>query len=131
MRPKKAKEFVKPTAHDLDLPESLVDDVVSFYWSYMQKTLSNLESVSVLVSGLGTFKVRKTKIARLQAKYNQHLKYADMGDMTFNKHSIIKNAEFKLERLKALEKEFEEELKKKEEIRKKREAYVNSKNLEK
>lgn len=131
MRPKKAKEFIKPTALDMGLQESLVEDVVSFYWSAVQKALSNIESASVTVASLGVFRVRVKKIKKLQARYTKYLENTDPESMTFNKHSVKKLAEFKLERLLAIEKELEEERKKKEEVKLKRAKYVADKNMEK
>jgi len=131
MRPKKAKEFIKPTALNMNLSESMVEDVISFYWSAIQKALSNIESASVTVAGLGIFKVRVKKIKKLQARYTKYLENTDLESMTFNKHSVKKLAEFKLERLSIIEKDLEKERKKKEEVKLKRAEYVTNKTMEK
>lgn len=131
MKPEKAKTFVKPTASKLDLSEVLVDDVVSFYWSTVQKALSNIDGASVTVANLGTFNVRFKRIRKLRARYNKYLTDDPVETMTFNKHSIKKLAEFKLERLEAMEKHFEEEKKRREETKQKRKQYVNTKSVEK
>jgi nucleoid DNA-binding protein len=131
MRPKKAKEFIKPTALNMNLSESMVEDVISFYWSAIQKALSNIESASVTVAGLGIFKVRVKKIKKLQARYTKYLENTDPESMTFNKHSVKKLAEFKLERLSIIEKDLEKERKKKEEVKLKRAEYVANKTMEK
>lgn len=131
MRPKKAKEFIKPTALNMGLSESMVEDVISFYWSAIQKALSNVESASVTVASLGIFKVRVNKIKKLQARYTKYLENTNPESMTFNKHSVKKLAEFKLERLSVIEKDLDKERKKKEEVKIKRAKYVADKNLEK
>lgn len=131
MRPKKAKEFIKPTALKMDLSESMIEDIVSFYWSAIQKALSNIESASVTVASLGIFKVRIKNIKKLQARYTKYLENTNIESMTFNKHSVKKIAEFKLERITIIEKELEEQRKKKEEIKLKRAKYVADKSMEK
>jgi nucleoid DNA-binding protein len=131
MRPKKAKEFIKPTALKMDLSESMVEDIVSFYWSAIQKALSNIESASVTVASLGIFKVRVKNIKKLQARYTKYLENTNIESMTFNKHSVKKLAEFKLERISIIEKELEEQRQKKEEVKLKRASYVANKGVEK
>jgi len=131
MRPKKAKEFIKPTALKMDLSESMVEDIVSFYWSAIQKALSNIESASVTVASLGIFKVRVKNIKKLQARYTKYLENTNIESMTFNKHSVKKLAEFKLERITIIEKELEEQRQKKEEVKLKRASYVANKGVEK
>jgi len=129
MTPKKAKSFVQPTANEVELSESLVDDIVSFYWSTVQKSLSNIEGASITVANLGTFNVRSKRIRKLQARYNKYLTDDPVETMTFNKHSIKKLAEFKLERLEEMEKHFIEETKRRQEVKQKRKDYVNSKTV--
>jgi len=131
MRPKKAKEFIKPTALQMDLSESMIEDIVSFYWSAIQKALSNIESASVTVASLGIFKVRVKNIKKLQARYTKYLENTNIESMTFNKHSVKKLAEFKLERITIIEKELEEQRQKKEKVKLKRANYVANKAVEK
>jgi nucleoid DNA-binding protein len=131
MKPLKPKHFIKPTADDLELSEQTVDDIVSFYWSTLQKALSNLEGASVRVTNLGTFNIRERRIPRLKARYKKYLEGNEPESMTFNKHSAKKIAEFKLKRLEELEKELQEQKERKKEIKEKRKEYVSSKNLEK
>jgi nucleoid DNA-binding protein len=129
MNPKKPKEFVKPTADELELPEQLVEDIASFYWSSLAKSLNNIESASVRVTGLGTFNVRVKRIKKLQGRYNKYLDEAAPERMTFSKHSAKRIAEFKLGRLEEIEKHLEQERERREEVKQKRKEYVNSKNM--
>lgn len=132
MKPKRPRDLIKPTANQLNMSQQLVEDVISYYWATLQKALSNIESASVRVTGLGTFKVRYKNIDSVKRKYENYLNELDKLDkMTFNKHSLKKLSEFKLNRLEQIQKEIKSEYKRKDEIKKKRKDYVNSKNLEK
>ena len=132
MRPKKAKDLIKPTADLLELPEQLIEDVAGFYWQTLRKTLSNIDSASVRVTGLGTFNVRTKRIKKLQARYTKYLEEpGELERMTFNKHSIKKTAEFKLARLEVIKKDLEDERIRREAVKLKRKNYVNSKSMEK
>lgn len=130
MNPKKHKEFIKPTAEKLDHSETLVDDVISFYWNAVRKGLSALDSPSIAVSNLGTFKVRYNKIAYMQYKYQTYLDNLETDKMTFNKHSVQNIALKKLEGLENVKAMMEEEFARKKEVKTKRKEYVNNKTLE-
>jgi len=130
MNPKKPKDFIKPTADELKVSEALVDNVVGFYWAAVRKALSDIESPSVTVTNLGTFKVRYNKISAIQKKYDNHLENLVTNKMTFNKHAIQNNAKFKLDRLTAVKAEMQEEFERKKVVAKKRKDYVDNKALE-
>ena len=130
MTPKKPKHFIKPTAERLELPESIVNDIVSFYWTTVRKELSNLESPSVTVTNLGTFKVRYNKIAVLEKKYNNYLNALTPESMTFNKHTIQNVSREKLDNLEKIRAQMEEGFNRKKEVKEKRKAYVTDKSVE-
>ena len=131
MNPKKPKEFIKPTADALKVSETLVDDVTAFYWSQVRKALSDIESPSITVTNLGTFKVRYNKIGILETKYTNYLANLEADRMTFNKHAIQNMSKQKLEALDSVRKQMEEEHKRKQEVKIKRQEYVNNKTMEK
>jgi nucleoid DNA-binding protein len=133
MNPKKPKDFIKPTAETLELSESVVRDVIDFYWSNVRKALSDIEGSSITVTNLGTFKVRYKKISQLERKYQHYLDNLDeiaMEKMTFNKHALQNLSKMKLERLQLAREELEKEKERKLEVRSKRKAYVTNKDLE-
>ena len=133
MNPKKPKDFIKPTAEDLELSESIVGDIVDFYWSSIRKALSNIEGSSITVTNLGTFKVRYKKISVLEGKYQHYLDNLDeisMEKMTFNKHALQNLSKMKLERLQQVRTDLEEERERKQEMKLKRQEYVTNKDLE-
>lgn len=131
MNPKKPKDFIKPTAEALGQSESLVDDVVGFYWASVRKALSELESPSITVTNLGTFKVRYKKIQALEKKHQMYLDNLEADHMTFNKHTLQNISKKKLEGLDNIRKQMEEEFQRKQEVRTKRKKYIDEKALEK
>lgn len=130
MNPKKPKEFIKPTADTLDTSEVLVQDVVEFYWAAVRKALSDLESPSVAVSNLGTFKVRYNKIELLKKRHQSYLDNIDKESMTFNKHNMSNVSKAKLESLDNIKKQLQDEHARKQEVKLKRTEYVTNKALE-
>jgi len=130
MNPKKPKQLIKPTADKLGLTESLVDDVVNFYWSAVRKALSDMEGPSIAVTNLGTFKIRYKQIPVLEEKYTRHLDEVVLEKMTFNKHTMQNIAKFKHERHKEIRQEIEEEYARKDESKQKRIDYVINKSVE-
>jgi hypothetical protein len=130
MSPKKPKDFIKPTAESLEVSESIVDDVVSFYWSSVRKALSDMEGPSITVANLGTFKARYKKIPALEKKYQHYLNNMSLESMTFNKHTVQKLAQTKLEGLKRIQEQMEEDYQRKLETREKRKNYVTNQDLE-
>jgi len=131
MTPKKPKAFIKPTAEALNQPEALVDDIVSFYWSTVRKALSELESPSLTITNLGTFKVRYNQIPKLEKKYQNYLDGLIPEKMTFNKHTLQNVSRVKLDNLALIREKMEEEHERKKQVRTKRKEYVHNKSLEK
>ena len=60
MIPKKASKLYRQVAEDLDIEESLVEDLVEFLYKNIRSSLSNLVYPRINVEGLGHF-VAKTK----------------------------------------------------------------------
>ena len=120
MNPKKPKDFIKPTAEALNHSETLVDEVVGFYWASVRKALSELGSPSITVTNLGTFKVRYKKIQALEKKHKIYLDNLEADHMTFNKHTLQNISKKKLEGLDNIRKQMEEEFHRKQEVRTKR-----------
>lgn len=132
MNPKKPKEFIKPTAHETGLADSLVDDVVNFYWSAVRKALSQIDEPSVTVANLGTFKIRYKKIEVVQTKYQNFLANLEQEPekMTYHKHTLQNLYKEKLVKLDRLKQLIHEQRDKQDEKRQKRREYVTNKNME-
>ena len=62
MYPKSHKDFKKGIAEEVGVHEQVVDDFISFYYSKVRKSLSNISFPRVYVEGLGTFELRIKKL---------------------------------------------------------------------
>lgn len=69
MVPKKAKEFKKPTAEELGLPENLVSDFIEFFWDRVRTHMSGLNHETLQIPNLGTFKVKHWKVDEVVEKH--------------------------------------------------------------
>ena len=58
MQPVKAKELIGPVASSMGLPESMVDDVVNFYWREVWSALTTVPDIKVHVTNLGDFNIK-------------------------------------------------------------------------
>lgn len=130
MRPRKSKYFVNKVAEDLEKPQQQIEDIASFYWSELRKALSNIEEPFISVNSLGTFKVRYNKIEKLKKKYQYYLdSEMDAEKMTFNKHTIRKLSESKIESLDRIKDFMQKEKERKDNFKKRN--YDSSQDLEK
>jgi nucleoid DNA-binding protein len=100
MIPKKPEKIIKQVSEDLDLAETMVDDIVSFYYKEVRKTLSNLEHIRVDVVGLGNFVIKKGSVEKMTKKYQNLMNKYDT--QTFINYHNRKSAELKLEKLKLI-----------------------------
>ena len=97
MIPKKPEVIIKAVAEQYDIPASLVDDIVSFYYKEVRKNLSSLENLRINLPGLGHFIIQKKSVDALILKYrNLNNKY---DTQTFINYHNKKSAEQKLEKL--------------------------------
>ncbi len=113
MIPKKPKEIIKQVAEELDVPQSMVDDVITFYYKTLRKKLSNLEDLKFSNPGLGHFLIRNTGVAKTIKKYESMR--SGMGDATFSNYHNRKLIEARLDKLYAINEKIKEfmEVKKK------------------
>jgi len=130
MIPKKSKNFLKKTSEDLDIKESMVEDVIDFYWKKVRISLSELDYIKVNILNLGSFKIRKSKIKAVKHKYNEYIKTLELESMTFDKHVTKNIIKEKIKNLNKIENDIKDYHKRKKEIKNKREEYINNKNLE-
>lgn len=97
MNPAKRKELSLLTAKKLDRNFQEVDDIVAFFYRYVQKRLSSVESIAVNVPNLGTFVLKKRRVVK---KIERHKNFIDSLDET----ASIKAFEIKQEVKKDIEK---------------------------
>lgn len=130
MTPKKSKYFVKKSAEELDLPETLVEDVASFYWSAVRRALNEVESSSISIYNLGTFLIKPTVLPKKIKKYSNLINNITPKNITFQKHGVYQETSLRLKRLLKVKEELDSERIRKREIKAKRIEYVSNKALE-
>ena len=62
MKPKKAKDYIPELSNSLNLPVSLVEDVIDFYWQEIRKSLSGLKHQRIHLTNLGDFVIKHWKL---------------------------------------------------------------------
>ena len=58
MKPKKPNKIYAEVAEELNIPEAMVNDIVSFYWSQVRRTMESLEDPYIDVDNLGMLYVK-------------------------------------------------------------------------
>ena len=106
MIPKKPEIVIKEIAEQYDIPESMVDDVVSFYYKEVRKKLSSLEDLRINIPGLGHFVMKKSSVDKMAKKYTNMINKYD--SQTFSNYHNKKLAEAKLEKLSKARKKIDE-----------------------
>lgn len=119
MIPKSHKIFIKPTAEETGFSEVLVSDVVGFYYSELRRLLNDIDSVSIKIEKLGTFKVKPKEIRRLRARLSTHLN-ALKDPETFNQMRIKKDLEDRLQKVDRISKMIKDEYERKKQVKQKR-----------
>lgn len=115
LRPKKSKELIAPLAAEMQLSQTLVEDITSHYWGSVREALSRMKNIRVHVANLGDFTCKHWLIDKeIDRLENFEEKNQQQG---FQKVSArFKNAE-KIYDLKQLKKIAEEEMQRKEFIK--------------
>jgi len=62
MRPYKSNQLYKKVAEDLDLSESLVDNVINFFYTELRNEVGELNHLRIKIPDLGTFTVRENHL---------------------------------------------------------------------
>jgi hypothetical protein len=62
LNPKKAKDFISEVADELQLSETLVNDIIIYYWQEVRRSLSGLKNSRIHITNLGDFVVKHWKI---------------------------------------------------------------------
>ena len=102
MIPKKPQEIIKQVSEDMDLPQSLVDDVISFYYKEVRRNLSSLENPKINLPGLGNFIIKHNSVNVLIKKHEGAQK--NYNTDTFKNYHNLKLVEQRLEKLYGIKK---------------------------
>lgn len=136
MRPVKRKQISSIVAERLGLSAETVDEMASCYFKIVQKKLSNLEDMRIVVDKLGTFTLKRKKLEEKRLHYGMALakfEAIENPDMIVYKNILrIKRDIESYDKAIALFKEDDErlELKKEEKINYKTKNNESNKNLE-
>lgn len=129
MTPKKSSILYKPVAEELNISETLVEDLISFYYKEVRFHLSSLSHPRINVDGLGHFVAKSFFIEKTIPRLTNKLIIHDTS--TFNAYFSKKQSELKLESLIALKLKIDEEADRKTKFKKiKNEGFIKN-NLEK
>jgi len=118
MIPKKANELYKSVAEDLNIEESLVEDLVDFMYKNLRKNLSNLTHPRINLDGLGQFVVKTKAVNKSIERITTNLLNHDT--YTFSAYFNKKTLESKLASLIKLEAEIKQQKLKKDQFKKKK-----------
>tara|TARA_R100000781_G_scaffold103529_1_gene67156 strand:+ start:182 stop:541 length:360 start_codon:yes stop_codon:yes gene_type:complete len=102
LKPKSHKAFFEEVAKEIGVHKDVVDDLVTFYYSKVRKSLSELEDTHISVANLGTFILRKSKLEKAIKRQKDIL--GNLEKMTYkgyDKYVPVK------EKIKSLEKALE------------------------
>ena len=125
MIPKKSSILYKPVAEELNISETLVEDLISFYYKEVRQNLSNLVFPRINIEGLGHFIIRTKLVRNAIPRYTNLLENHDTS--TFAAYYNKKGIETKLELLIELDKIIQQqELKKINFIKNKNEKPFNN-----
>jgi len=85
LRPKKAKEFIPEVASQLLIQQTIVEDVINFYWQELRKSLSSLKHQRIHVSNLGDFTIKHWKVddkIKMLEQWEENNKQKGLQQMT-------------------------------------------------
>lgn len=129
MIPRKAKEFLKPTADKLGISEDLVTAVTSLYWQQVRYNLSHPDNVTLSVADFGTFNIKPWKLEQFIVKYHRIVDNTELD--TFQKFAAVKQLEKRKLIIDTLVAQLEELKLKKQLVKEKRYGKVDNNSLEK
>jgi nucleoid DNA-binding protein len=77
MVPKKPKEIINIVSEETDIPFSVIDDIVSFYYKEVRKNLTNLSDLKINIPGLGDFLIKTSGVRQSIKRFEKANKTVD------------------------------------------------------
>lgn len=114
MKPKKASSLYNEVSEEHNVSETLVGDIVEFYYKELRTELSSLKYPRINIEGLGQFVIKDKLVDIYTTKLNRMIDTHDTS--TFKAYHNKKSMEEKLELLNAVSVKIEEEKKRKEQF---------------
>lgn len=115
MIPKKPNDLIKELANTTGHSEDMIKEVVAIYWKQIRKELSSLQHTGVVADKLGTFEVKHWKIEETLRKLEDKMRNLNVN--TFSGYEARKEYLEKHRRLITLQEKFDEEARRKKEVR--------------
>jgi nucleoid DNA-binding protein len=100
LNPKKPNQLIKEVSEELKLPQSQIDDIVSFYWAAIRKYMEAGEEPLLDVESLGVFYVKRTSLNKQIQKNEEYLKFLNPANIS--RFNFYIETQKKLKRFKAL-----------------------------
>jgi hypothetical protein len=116
MIPKKASSIYRQVAEDINLEESVIADIVEYYYKELRINLTSLTYPRINVEGLGHFVAKPLVVKADIPKITEKLQSHDTS--TFGAYFNKKGLELKLEQLLELEKKILKEDERKDNFKK-------------
>lgn len=129
LNPKKAKEYIKPTAEALKVDESLVQALTDFYWKQVRKAMSSLQGPRIEVANFGSFRIKHWKLDEEKVRIQKILDKHDPEKMTYHRHEIRADMEVNLQRVHEIEGMVQKDELRKKEIKQKRNVQEDKGNM--
>lgn len=115
LNPKKISSLYNSASEELNIPESDLTDIVSFYWSHVRKAMEGLNDANINVESFGMFTVKPKALRAEMYKCEKFINSVNPKD--FTRYPYYKVAKEKLERFNVMSaKILEENLRKKSKI---------------
>jgi len=115
LNPKKISSLYSTASEELNIPESDLTDIVSFYWSQVRKAMEGLNDANINVENFGMFTVKPKALRAEMYKCEKFINNVNPKD--FTRYPYYKVAKEKLERFNVISaKILEENLRKKSKI---------------
>lgn len=97
MKPKSHKIFKEDIADEIGVHPSVVDDLISFYYSKVRQSLSNIDDIRIYIEAIGTFAIRKARLEKAIIKNKSYL--GNLEKHTYNGYEKTLETKKKIEKL--------------------------------
>jgi nucleoid DNA-binding protein len=128
MIPKKPKILYKQLAEESNLNETLIDNLITFYYKEIRSEMSALTHTKIYIDGLGQFVVKARTVDNLILKYERIIAKAD--NYSFSSYHNKIRLTTRLEELNAVKLKLQEDKSKKQIFLIEKNGRKTNKNLE-
>ena len=91
MRPVKRKQISERVSERLNISAETVDEIISCYYTAVQRKLSGLEHPQITVDSLGTFYIKRSKLEKKLEIYQKALiKYESIEEPNIREYTSIR-----------------------------------------